>query len=102
MALSPATRKLLGQSSTATLATQMLKRGLRNAFIRGVRRLTPKAPPMIGTAWTLRYIPAREDLATLESLGSPDHPQRKGIETIPAGYVLVMDCRGETDAAAIG
>jgi regulator of RNase E activity RraA len=100
--LTAATRKLLARTSTATLATQMMKRGLRNAFLRGVHRLTPGAAPMIGLAWTLRYIPAREDLATLESLGNPEHPQRQGIETIPKGHVLVMDCRGETDAAAIG
>jgi regulator of RNase E activity RraA len=60
--LSEATRRLLAEASTATLTTQLFKRGLRNTFMQGVRRLTPDAPVMIGEAYTLRMIPAREDL----------------------------------------
>src|SRR5690242_130945 len=94
MNLNDKTRATLGTVSTATLTTQLLKRGYRNTFMQGVRPLLP--PPrsgtaastagnMVGVAVTIRYIPAREDLATMESLGSQEHPQRKAIETIPAG-----------------
>jgi len=69
--------------------------------MRGVRRLTPGLK-LVGAAFTLRYIPAREDLDSIESLGNPDHPQRKAIESIPADHVLVMDCREESDIAGIG
>ncbi|HUI17231.1 MAG TPA: ribonuclease activity regulator RraA, partial [Alphaproteobacteria bacterium] len=102
MALTPSTRKLLCEVSTATLTTQMLKRGFRNIYMTGVRPLHAAGPNMVGEACTLRYIPAREDLATIESLGSREHPQRKTIETIAKGKVLVVDCRGESGAAGIG
>ncbi len=102
MALDPSTRKLLEQVSTATLTTQMLKRGLRNIFMAGVRPLHGAGANMVGEAATLRYIPAREDLDTIDSLGSREHPQRKTIETIPSGKVLVVDCRGEIGAAGVG
>jgi len=112
MNLNDKTRAMLGAVSTATLTTQLLKRGYRNIFMQGVRPLLPPPPSlgtaggtagnMVGVAVTLRYIPAREDLATMESLGSREHPQRKTIETIPAGAVLVMDCRGEAGVAAAG
>ena len=102
MALAPSTRKLLLEVSTATLTTQMLKRGFRNVYMTGVRPLHAVGPNMVGEACTLRYIPAREDLATIESLGSREHPQRKTIETIAKGKVLVADCRGEGGAAGIG
>ena len=102
MALSPSTRKLLLKVSTATLTTQMLKRGFRNVYMMGVRPLNEVGGNMVGEACTLRYIPAREDLATLEFLGNREHPQRKAIETIGKGRVLVMDCRGEAGAAGIG
>lgn len=102
MALHPSTRKLLLKVSTATLTTQMLKRGFRNVYMTGVRALHEGGPNMVGEATTLRYIPAREDLATVESLGKRTHPQRKTIETIAKGKVLVADCRGEAGAAGIG
>ena len=102
MALAPKTRKLLEKVSTATLTTQMLKRGFRNIFMQGVRALNDAGGNMVGEATTLRYIPAREDLATVESLGSREHPQRKTIEHFPRGHVLVADCRGEGGAAGVG
>jgi regulator of RNase E activity RraA len=102
MALTETTRDLLRQVSTATLTTQLMKRGFRNAFMEGVRAANPGEGSMVGQAVTLRYIPAREDLDSIESLGSRDHPQRKTIETIPAGAVLVADCRGDARAAAVG
>jgi regulator of RNase E activity RraA len=92
----------LRQVSTATLTTQLFKRGLRNAFVQGVRPVNPSVGTMAGPAVTLRYIPAREDIDTLDVFKNPDHPQRKTIEEIPAGAVLVMDCRGDTSAASAG
>jgi regulator of RNase E activity RraA len=102
MALSEPTRARLKRASTATIATQLLKRGLRNTVMRGPAPLAAPPEPMVGEAFTLRYIPAREDLDTIESLADREHPQRKAIETVPAGQVLVVDCRGERGAAAIG
>jgi len=88
--------------STATLTTQLFKRGLRNAFMQGVRPLGLYGGNLVGPAFTLRNIPAREDLDLLSTLGNPEHPQRKAVETTPAGAVLVMDCRGDTTVASGG
>jgi len=88
--------------STATLTTQLFKRGLRNAFMQGVRPLTNVKTPMIGEAFTLRYIPAREDLDHVGVFADPEHPQRKAIETVPPGQVLVSDCRRDARAASGG
>jgi regulator of RNase E activity RraA len=96
------TRAKLARCSTATLTTQLFKRGLRNAFIQGVKRLTPGAPPLVGEAFTLRNIPAREDIDHVGVFENPEHPQRKAIEVIPPGHVLVIDCRGETRVASGG
>jgi regulator of RNase E activity RraA len=100
--ISAETRRLLARTSTATLATQLFKRGLRNTFLLGVSRLNhDPAPVMVGEAWTLRYIPAREDL---NGPGEYDesHPQRRAIEDCPPGAVLVADCRRDTAAASGG
>ncbi len=98
----PETLTRLRLAGTATLTTQLFKRGFRNVFIQGVRPLGRYDANMVGPAMTLRYIPAREDLDVLEGFANPEHPQRKAIETAPAGVVLVMDCRGETRAASGG
>ena len=100
--LSETARAALRGVSTATLTTQLFKRGLRNTFIQDVRPLNPDAPPMVGEAYTLRYIPAREDLDTLDVYNDRSHPQRKAVEDIPAGHVLVMDCRGDASVASAG
>ena len=92
----------LKQVGTATLTTQLFKRGFRNLFMQGVRRLTAGEAVMVGHAVTLRYIPAREDLDHLGVFEDWEHPQRKAIEEIPAGAVLVMDCRGDASAASGG
>jgi regulator of RNase E activity RraA len=99
---STATLARLRRVSTATLTTQLFKRGLRNVFVQGVRRLSRAGPNMVGPAFTLRNIPAREDLDRMEVLADPEHPQRKAIETVPPGHVLVVDCRGDTRAASAG
>jgi regulator of RNase E activity RraA len=91
---------LLEQVSTATITTQLLSRGLRNTFLHGLRPLN--AERMAGPAFTLRYIPAREDIDTLDVYRDYDHPQRKAIESVPPGHVLVMDCRGQGRAASAG
>jgi len=100
--LSTETRDKLASVSSATLTTQMFKRGFRNVFIQGVSRLTAHDRSMVGPAFTLRYIPAREDIDKLEAFQDYDHPQRKAIETCPVGSVLVMDCRGDASAASAG
>jgi regulator of RNase E activity RraA len=89
--------------STATLATQLFRRGFRNVFMQGVALLGELANDnMVGPAFTLRNIPAREDIDVLDIFSDPEHPQRKGIETVPPGYVLVQDCRGDKTVASCG
>jgi len=100
--LSDGAREKLRTVSTATLTTVLFKRGLRNTYIQGIRPLNPAAPPMVGEAYTLRYIPSREDLDTLDVFRDRSHPQRKAVEDIPPGHVLVMDCRGDTTVASAG
>lgn len=89
----------LRRASTATLTTQLFKRGFRNAFLNGVSPLNPRAARFVGEAVTLRSIPAREDLDREEVFRDPDHPERKAFETVGPGQVLVLDCRGDLRAA---
>ena len=101
--LSSAAIEQLRDVSTATLCTQLFKRGLRNVFLQGVVSLARHhGGNMVGPAYTMRNIPAREDLDQLRVFENPEHPQRKGVETIPPGAVMVVDCRGETRAASGG
>jgi regulator of RNase E activity RraA len=100
--LSEETRRLLELTSTATLTTQLFKRGFRNTFVQGVRRLTPEARVMVGEAFTLRMIPAREDLDHPNMFTDRSHPQRRAIEECPAGAVLVIDCRKNTRGGSLG
>lgn len=100
--MTPASRTILTRSSTATLATLLFKRGLRNQFVQGVGPVRPMAMSMVGPAFTLRYIPAREDLNGIEVFRDPNHPQRRAVEEIPEGHVLVMDCRQDATAASAG
>ena len=95
-------RDSLLKVSTATLTTVLFKRGLRNTFIEGVRPLSPDAFRMAGPAFTLRYIPSREDIDTIDVFKDPRHPQRHAVETIPAGAVMVIDSRGDARAASAG
>jgi regulator of RNase E activity RraA len=90
------------QVSTATLCTQLFKRGFRNVYIQGISRLTQPSGNLVGPAFTMRNIPAREDLDKLSAFDNPEHPQRKAIESVPPGHVLVLDCRGETRVASGG
>jgi regulator of RNase E activity RraA len=95
----PETLQMLAQASTATLTTQLFQRGLRNQFLNGVLPLNPAQARFVGEAVTLRSIPAREDLDQVEVFRDPDHPQRKAIEMVGPGQVLVLDCRGDLRAA---
>ncbi len=100
--LSSYSREALQKVSTATLTTVLFKRGLRNVFIQGVFLLNKDSPRMVGEAYTLRYIPAREDLDQLGAFEGRGHPQREAIEACPAGQVLVMDARRDASAATGG
>ena len=102
MPLSTETRDKLKTVSTATLCTALYKRGLRNQFIQDVRPLNPAAGPMVGEAFTLRYIPAREDLNPLSVFQDRAHPQRKAVEECPPGAVFVIDSRKDPRAASAG
>jgi regulator of RNase E activity RraA len=100
--LSSYSREALKKVSTATLTTVLFKRGLRNAFVQNVFLLNPKAPRMVGEAYTLRFIPAREDVDQLGAFEGRGHPQREAIEACPPGQVLVMDARRDASAATGG
>lgn len=97
--VSQETLDLLARASTATITTQLFKRGFRNAFLNGVLPMNPAVCRFVGEAVTLRSIPAREDLDREEVFRDPNHPQRKAIETVGPGQVLVLDCRGDMRAA---
>ena len=96
------TREKLRKVSTATIATALFKRGLKNQFIQSVRPLTLGKPTMVGEAFTLRYIPAREDLNPIEVFRDPKHPQRAAVESCPPGAVMVIDSRKDPRAASAG
>ena len=96
-----ATRDKLLLVSTATLTTALFKRGLKNVFLQGLQRLNPGVN-MVGEAYTLRYIPAREDLDVIESFADRNNAQRKGVEESPPGCVFVIDSRGDATAASAG
>ena len=88
--------------STPTVATALFKRGFRNQAIQNVHPLSPGQPILVGPAFTLRYIPAREDLNKLEVFRNHGHPQRKAVEDCPPGAVMVMDSRKDARAASAG
>ena len=100
--MNPQTKTSLTSVSTATLCTALFKRGLRNQFIQDVRPLHPGLPNMVGEAFTLRYIPAREDLNPLSVFQDRGHPQRKAVEECPPGAVFVIDSRKDARAASAG
>lgn len=102
MSLKTETREKLKGVSTATLCTALFKRGLRNQFIQDVKPLNPALPTMVGEAFTLRYIPAREDLNPITVFQDRGHPQRKAVEECPPGAVMVIDSRKDARAASAG
>ena len=101
MSLTPEAIATLSRVSTATITTVLLKKGLRNVWMRGTRPLRPGQPRLVGPAFTLRFVPAREDLATPESWSSPIST-RAAIEAMPEGCIAVVDAMGVTDAGIFG
>ena len=99
--LDPAIVRTLEGVTTATLTTVLLKKGLRNVWIRGTKPLLPGQPRKVGRAFTLRFVPAREDLATPASWGSPIST-RAAIEAMPEGCIAVVDSMRTTDAGIFG
>jgi regulator of RNase E activity RraA len=99
--LDPAKVRALCAVTTATLTTVLLKHGLRNVWLRGTRPLAAGQPRVAGRAFTLRFVPAREDLATPASWGSPIST-RAAIEAMPAGCIAVVGALGVTDAGIFG
>src|SRR5687767_6384919 len=99
--LDPQVVQALSVVSTATLTTVLLKHGLRNVWLRGTRPLAPGYPRVIGRAFTLRFVPAREDLATPASWGNPIST-RAAIEAMPAGCIAVVGALGTIDAGIFG
>ena len=95
-------KKIYLKSSVATICTALFKRGLKNQFIQGLFPLNPNLPNMVGLAYTLRYIPAREDLNKLEVFKNPKHPQRLAIEECPKDHVMIFDSRKDPRAASAG
>jgi regulator of RNase E activity RraA len=91
----------LEKVTTATITTLLIKKGLRNVWMRGTRPLNPGQPRLVGKAFTLRFVPAREDLATPESWSKPIST-RAAIEAMPEGCICVADARGVTDAGIFG
>lgn len=100
--LSDATRDKLKQVSTATLATALYKRGFRTQYIQNVHPIAFKGENMVGPAFTLRYMPAREDLNPVSVFQDRAHPQRKAVEECPPGAVFVVDSRKDARAASAG
>src|SRR3569833_2983176 len=101
MSLSPDAIATLSTITTATITTVLLKKGLRNVWMRGARPLRPGLPRLVGPAFPLRFVPAREDLATPESWSSPIST-RTAIEAMPAGCIAVVDAMGVSDAGIFG
>ena len=101
MALEAKVLETLSKVSTATLTTMLLKKGLRNVWMRGTRPLRPNQSRVVGPAFTMRFVPAREDLATPESWASP-RSTRAAIEEMPEGCIAVVDAMGITDAGIFG
>lgn len=99
--LDPSIIAALSRVSTATLTTVLLKHGLRNVWLRGTRPLAPGLPRLVGRAFTLRFVPAREDLATPASWGAPIST-RAAIEAMPEGCIAVVGAMGVTDAGIFG
>ena len=100
--LNDETRRKLKAVSTATVSTALFKRGLRTQCIQDVHPLSPTQPTLVGEAFTLRYMPAREDLNKLDVFRDRSHPQRKAVEECPPGAVMVMDSRKDARAASAG
>lgn len=95
-------RELYSRATTASLTAQLVKRGLRTRAISNIAPVNPDTTRVFGPAYTLRYIPMREDLATGAAMADPNNPQRKAIEVVPAGHVLIADTHGMDVSGTFG
>jgi len=102
MALSSQVREAFSLASTATIQNQLFIRGFRNRFLNGVVLRTPRHERFVAEAFTLRFIPAREDLDKVEAFKDPRHPQRLAIESVEPGQALIVDSRNDPRAASAG
>lgn len=100
--LSGATRERLARCGAATLANALLARGFRNTFLLGLQAVKPGQPALVGPAWTLRFIPAREDMDSMALYAREDSLHRRAIEECPAGAVLVMSTGDNLSASCMG
>jgi regulator of RNase E activity RraA len=100
-ALDPDVVKTLSQITTATISLVLFKKGLRNVWIRGAAALSPGQPRIVGRAFTMRFVPMREDLANPQAWTSP-RSTRVAVEQMPAGCIAVVDAMGNTDAGIFG
>jgi regulator of RNase E activity RraA len=100
--LAEATRARLARCGAAMLANAVLKRGIRNSFLLGLAAVAPGQPALIGPAWTLRFIPAREDKDSMALYSRDDSMHRRAIEECPPGAVLVMSTGGDLSASCMG
>ncbi len=101
-AMTAEARELYSKATTASLTAQLVKRGFRTRAISNIGSINPDTPRVFGPAYTLRYIPMREDLATGAAMADPENPQRKAIEVMPAGHVLVADTHGLDVSGTLG
>lgn len=99
--LDKAITEALRATSTATITTVLLKKGIRRTWMRGPRPTYHASERIVGPAFPLRFVPAREDLATPESWSSPTST-RGAIEAMPDGAVAVVDAMGIADAGIFG
>ncbi len=102
VAMTDEARALYSRATTASLTAQLVKRGLRTRAISNIAPVNPATPRVFGPAYTLRYIPMREDLATGAAMADPDNPQRKAIEVVPPGHVLIADTQGMDVSGTFG
>jgi len=101
--LAEATRALLAQCGASTIANVLLQRhGLRSSYLLGLSAVRAGLPRMVGPAYTLRFIPAREDIDTMANYQRDDNPHRRAIEECPSGHVLVIDAGGSTRSSSAG
>ena len=92
----------LSEVSTATIATQLYKRGYKKCYLSGIKPLHPDTPGFVAPAYTLRNIPMRDDMDDMSILANPKYPQRHAIENTPSGHCLVNDACGNLTAGTIG
>ena len=100
--LSRTTRDKLSRVGTANIANALLKRGLRNTYMLGIAPLSPGQEQLVGPAYTLRFIPSREDIDSMANYGRSENLHRRAVEECPPGHVLVIDTNGNADSSSAG